>query len=132
MNINELRIGNYVYDDENNVVEITRLETKIYTYWNSGNEYSVVFKKLYIEGYFEGDIKPIPLTEKLLVDYLGYEPSAFTGLYYDKEGIIDIKVSWDNKFTVYYKNCEIREVEFLHDLQNLAFALTKEELKINE
>ena len=77
-------------------------------------------------------VEPIPLTEKLLVDYLGYEPSAFTGLYYDKEGIIDIKVSWDNKFTVFYKNFEIREVEFVHDLQNLAFALTKEELKINE
>jgi len=49
---NELRLGNYVYDDEDNVVEISRLETEIYTDWNSGNGYSVVFKKLYIEGYF--------------------------------------------------------------------------------
>lgn len=119
----ELRIGNYVYDEEFNFVKIEQINS------DKINQFPKVSKGN-SEPYVS-NIHKIPLTEKLLVD-LGLEPSAFTGLYYDKEGIIDIKVSCDNKFTVFYKNFEIRDVEFVHDLQNLAFALTKEELKINE
>ncbi len=129
MNANELRIGNYVSTPTQEFFRIDEIE---YLSVKNGKFGQVIDIFKHPLTWYIKDLTPIPLTEKLLVDYLGYEPSAFTGLYYDKEGIIDIKVSWDNKFTVYYKNCEVREVEFLHDLQNLAFALTKEELKINE
>jgi hypothetical protein len=113
---NELRLGNYVYDDEFEISSIEQINS------NKINQFTKVSKGN-SEPYIS-NIYPIPLTEKLLVD-LGLEPSAFTGLYYDKEGIIDIKVSWDHKFTVFYKNFEIREVKFVHDLQNLVFTLTK-------
>ncbi len=107
------------------------MESKQFRLGNYVHIESQDYEIILLDAYRELMVDPIPLTEKLLVD-LGLEPSAFTGLYYDKEGLIDVKVSWDNKFTVFYKNFEIREVEFVHDLQNLAFALTKEELKINE
>ena len=127
MNQNELRIGNYVNSLEYGNTKIESLSIFSDEKWQQ-----VIF---YIDGKAKVDrmknLKPIPLTEKWLID-LGFEPSAFTGLYYDKEGLIDIQISWDNKFTLLYKDFKIREVESVHDLQNLHFALAKEELKINE
>ena len=95
MNARELRIGNLVYEDDNNVVlEIDE--------WDLTNI---------------GTIKPIPLTEEWLVKLKMEHNESLTkgnGTYW---------------FTLITPHTPIT---YVHQLQNLYFALTGEELKIKK
>lgn len=69
INPNELRLGNLAFNDKNQIVEVVRIETEKYTKWDSGNEFSIIFKALdNSENYYQGIIKPIPITEEFFKD----------------------------------------------------------------
>ena len=65
---NELRLGNYVFDNENISMQIAKIETEKYTDWNSGNTFNAILEK---DGqYYESDVMNyIPLTEKWLLEF---------------------------------------------------------------
>lgn len=105
MKKNELRIGNYVFHKEDNVKEVSVV--------------SGVFELAYVK--FENadwiyDINPIPLTEEWLRNF-------------------DIKKIWlfeihgcdSDGFYISYVYDSIH-LKYVHQLQNLYFALTGEEL----
>ena len=107
MKAQELRIGNWVLDEFNLLVE---------------------FDIDCFVNYTQGKFKPIPLTEEWLIR-LGFEEHSLNPYWFNK-GIICISIvhkveliSWDRQ--IFKLDIEINHV---HQLQNLYFALTNTEL----
>lgn len=110
MKSSELRIGNYLYDRNDKlaiVEEINEDDFKAY----SGMATSLL-------------LKPIPLTKEWLMN-LGYFPCSFSENHYS---IIGHRVWQCNEMFLCDKNGVI--IKHVHQLQNLYFALTGEELTI--
>ena len=107
----ELRLGNWIY--------------------NNNNEYQVtpyVIEELWAS--VRGWVQPIPLTEKWLLRF-GFKKS-------DNYGNDEYRLDGYSYFrgSFYIAECdecgESVEVNFVHELQNLYFALTKKELEIKK
>lgn len=111
MKSTELRIGNYV----NTLDGILKVD--------GIGDYVLIEKY----AYSFSDIKPIPLTEEILLK------CGFV------KGLNEYNIMRFNIFKpvdyVGYLFCEgnlvLREIKYLHTLQNLYFALTNQELQIN-
>ena len=110
--VKDLRIGNWIKDGH----EFEQIEIEHLVCLSSGR----------------CEFDPIPLTEELLIK-LGFEQMYFLGakINYYFEGnliysIIDRHVEYKNGSI----NFIIRKCEHVHDLQNLYFALTGEELNL--
>ena len=127
MKANELRIGNWV-DYEKTTHIITAIDSGNYgrSRWikqsASEPDYEHTFK----------EIEPIPLTPEILEKAGFYYQELSEGLYFNemfgyiengKEGFIMADDMGEN--SLHY------EIKYLHQLQNLYFALTGEELEIN-
>lgn len=123
MDATELRIGNYLerYGKIVKIVEIGikhKNDTNYYLRCEGDNS-----------GYWIDQFKPIPLTEEILLKcgfkYLGngfYESSFSNISIFSLSGI---------KINIGFKGVIIGEIKHLHQLQNLYFALTNQELDIN-
>lgn len=131
MKANELRIGNWVfYQGENWTVEQINRFTPYYLRTEDGEvlmEHNVF--------YSEDSIKPIPLTEEWL-ERFGFECLG-SGLVWgtkDWQKLPIIVDTLSNVFLVGDGNESVNEylcdTEYVHQLQNLYFALTGEELEI--
>lgn len=128
---NELRIGNLVYDRGDKILRIDYWERK-----------DMIAQKVVVGGFvghpFTEDIeflKPIPLTEEWLLKF-GFEfGMKFQDFVKGKYKFTQLK----NKILygefseegIFYFNT-ITKIKYLHQLQNLYFALTNEELTIKE
>ena len=122
MKANELRIGNYVYDT---LGKVNKIDLEAITY---------IVKEPH------NQVKPIPLTEEWLLKfdmeftdgfsssrklYLNnYENDISKITYSPKEGLLRLS-NGDTKGTIL-----IPHVKYVHQLQNLYFALTGKELII--
>jgi methionine salvage enolase-phosphatase E1 len=132
MEINELRIGNYV-NIEGDVVKVKEIYEKSIHYANG--EY---------ESYATEDfIHPIELTGDILIN-IGFK-KGYNEIYSKtiKDDFYEYNVSYqnvkDNKysFVAYgYKNGELKRqiildnIQYLHELQNIFFSFTNQELNI--
>ena len=134
MNANELRIGNYVYFTfTKEVVKILGINA----YENNGKiEYSISFMNglnLYCEQLEK--LKAIDLCQEQLIDF-GWETNYEK---YDIICFINKKLDIDNINYIknkkqFYWNCweNTKEIKYVHELQNLYFALTGEELVLSD
>jgi hypothetical protein len=121
MKANELRIGNYVLDtDDDSLMVVSRLESTEYTQWNSGDFYNITCK-CPNDNYYEGLFKPIPLTEEWLLKF---------GFKKNDEGRYDkrMELILENKVYHFKQGWTNVELKYVHQLQNLYFAITGEEL----
>jgi hypothetical protein len=106
MKAEELRIGNYVYDT---LGKVNRIDLEAITY---------IVKEPH------NQVKPLPLTEEWLLKF-GFENN--------KLGLFDVrKVVDDIAYHIYFIKTHLKEIQYVHQLQNLYFALTGEELKQQE
>jgi hypothetical protein len=105
---NEIRQGNYVsitpFEDETDIIQLNEEE----------------IERLYIFGNWDR-IKPIPLTEEWLLKF------GFDGWDLGKYTLIRTN---GNFFITGHKGPIAQNIFFVHQLQNLYFALTNEELTI--
>lgn len=110
MKASELRIGNYV-SLHGILVEMTASDFN------------------FDESYF----KPIPLTEKWLLKF-GFEYSSFYGNYKIKAGNYSNSIKlYEGEWCYYNDDSDagcyfVTTIKYVHQLQNLYFALTNEEL----
>jgi hypothetical protein len=109
MKASELRIGNYVYFED----ELLKFDFEMG--WNF--DY----------------IKPIPLTEEWLLKFgfeKKYQTFEFKGLNIDGTVVHFSFDKWCSEYDI--ENCDFIEIpaecKYVHQLQNLYFALTNEEL----
>ena len=123
MQASELRIGNYVIDDENSLVQvysISKSDTQVS--FKTKNNHTI---------YYSSDIAPIPITKEWikktkLNEGNGIHNSRFSGLLSTKYH--ELISSW----YLYIGTIEVSCIEYVHQLQNLYFALTGEELEVKE
>ena len=120
MKVNELRIGNWIKGPKGARYDGREFQWHIGEYIMC-NEYSD----------FIDDIEPILLTEEWLLK-MGFKPQG-EGYSYTNLLLQDFRESysmfeWDsyNEVEVCIKN----DIKYIHQLQNLYFALTEEELEI--
>ena len=120
--INDLRINNYVYynNEHNEIGIITKLITDIITDIN----YVGINNRIDVH-YLNKHINPIPLTEEWLLNF-GYWKLDNKDIHFVTKGHTIWKC--DNLFMCDKNGLIIKSV---HQLQNLYFALTKEELTLN-
>ena len=124
MEAKELRIGNYIHPllDKKEVAEICYI-----------GENDFGYERLSDKEYFQGNsIKPIPLTEEWLVKF-GFELED-EKIYYHLDSYEDIYITKTSySFSIYnathFTNIK-QGIKYVHQLQNLYFALTNEELII--
>ena len=136
----DLRIGNYVYYENTTHIISGIMGNKIYSWWVKDGKPVIEYEQKDIGGaqvenpYMDviDRHEPIPLTEEWLVKFgieLNFEEleSGFKLLYWVK-GAFNLEIDKDGKiyFEVY---SHYIEVKYVHQLQNLYFALTGEELK---
>jgi agmatine/peptidylarginine deiminase len=125
LSANELRIGNLVWDDYSGEMIVSAILESSAVYLRKtialpSGEYLVKY------------IKPIPLNEEWFLKF-GFEKLNRDILEYKKDKLI---VEWlFNRWTgrLYYDaytSIQIIEINFVHELQNLYFALTGNELEI--
>jgi len=113
MTANELRIGNLILDEEFDIIYTVDLD---------------FFHDLVSGGFLMADLIPIPLTNEWLVKF-GFEKNETYTYLKKNKFIIDLN---ENMSNYYLCDIDIRvDIKHVHQLQNLYFALTGEELKIN-
>ena len=136
MKASELRIGNYVFDDEGILSKINGFQPYGHSIRCDEKEGCELLIDLYpqdgtVKKGYETDInlcKPIPLTEEWLIRF-GYN---LNNCYYLKDDSdIEFFKSNGKIFCEFYGNW-FSNIEYVHDLQNLHFAIYKEELKLKK
>jgi len=128
MEATELRIGNYiVYNggQPEDIDEFTVIEVQDIAWVQQKNE---EFNKYH---------SPIPLTEEWLLKFKFEDCGCKPNEYYEKDDIYYVhKINKEYEFGIIYP-CEInhrvdlKNIKYVHQLQNLYFALTGEERTIN-
>ena len=141
MKATDLRIGNYVNFKEWNemcaakILTITNFRKYYFCYLQYNR------KSLHLIGGFTGyyvyELQPIPLTEEWLINF-GFVKSQRECNQVNNDSYVknNLHLIWYNSenenFMQFFVNNKGINVECVHQLQNLYFALTGEELKIAE
>lgn len=119
MDVKELRIGNWFLLNKSNVKKPYQIDSGFDIYKLDESDCA--------------DIEPIPLTEEWLIKF-GFEKKQFFS--YDK-GLLSVSLPsedallWRNGRT-YFNSWKISDApKYVHQLQNLYFALTGTELVVN-
>mgnify|MGYP003656513470 FL=1 len=103
MNAKELRLDNWVINPFGTLFQITVIDERMY------------------------DFKPIPLTEEWLVKF-GFEYDVLEEFYFEINDIRGQFYEEENSFEL--DHYELANCYYVHQLQNLYFALTGQELEI--
>lgn len=128
MEAKELRIGNYV--DFCGISKILELHSEIKKFDNVYLECEESFEW----GEYER-LKPIPLTEEILLK-CGLKRALYDSSYElnDFSIFLDKRIRENIYIQCEKRNCNVLNglrIDYLHQLQNLYFALTNEELTVN-
>lgn len=120
MKPNELRIGNYIktYGQDDGCITVTEI-----------SQSEVSFKER--DSVKIDLLEPIPLTEEWLKKF-GFDNSLVDEIYLYQHDSIKFPptiIFFDNGEYIFRKRCEIK-IQYVHQLQNLYFVLTGEELKL--
>ncbi|QIG62322.1 hypothetical protein [Tenacibaculum phage JQ] len=124
MKANELRVGNYV-DVSYNIERIKSIE-----FDEVNEDYYVFFDNLCFSEEIQ-ILKPISLTQRLIfaAGFIIYDEDDDNNTIYAKGFYYIKKKPFSNNFFFVINKIDIK-IEYLHELQNLYFALTKEELNV--
>jgi hypothetical protein len=114
MKANELRIGNWVYILPLHPLDVSQI-TKI------NGEY-------FIDGFLVDRITGIPISEYVLLK-AGFKQDKITGSTFSI-GDFSLLDKRNGAYYVYVQTRYAKEIKYLHELQNIYFALTNEELKM--
>lgn len=127
MKANELRVGNWVRYCDNNY--------QIQQIIKRNGKYALIFENLY-HGVWIDEVEKIELTEDVLLKCgfeLIYDGYYTRELYLIQDTRFDFLINKQNfelSELVYIGDTYYRNVRYLHELQNLYYAITKEELEV--
>jgi hypothetical protein len=121
MNANELMIGNYVaYKRDQRIFKVVEIQ-------QHGIEVEDELKTTYME---YDEFQPIPLTEDWFIEFMFIKRNLLDMIAFYSNGI-KVDLNNDNVFRYQMANYKILVLEYVHQLQNLNFALTGNPLTIN-
>jgi hypothetical protein len=127
MKANELRIGNLYHFADNDGVRYRKVSEIKHNEFGFECDY---------DGVNFGICRPVPLTEGWLLNF-GFEYSKFYNNYFVKAGDYFNSISYDVEDCEWNYNNDksdaacyyVTSIKYVHQLQNLYFALTGEELQ---
>lgn len=131
VDIRELRIGNFFktpFSDNFSVDEIYKNEDGFYCVKNN-----IGCNVSYLCGFVE-DLQPIPLTEELLLK-CGFNVECYE-FQIKEQLLLTIEDFWilyntrTNFYVVIFFNKAFKQIEYMHQLQNIYFDLTGKELEV--
>lgn len=126
MKTNELRIGNFVATEGIDFVEVSKIDADFGICYKIPQEFG--------QFYPYKEVEPIPLTEEWLQDFEFHYEGEFSifGSSYTKGGIELTYAKATDGIVILCKNVIGMNlfIDHVHQLQNLYFALTGEELTI--
>lgn len=127
----DVRIGNLVFDDEQLIVKIERIESQKFNDWNGSDEnlFQFSIKADTHDNMYGSPIFGIPLTEKWLTKRLGFTNELIPDMY-NSPSINYHIVKHTDKFIFRGLGASVIEVKTVHHLQNLYYFLTGEELEV--
>lgn len=135
MKAQELRLGNYVLDSGGKVLRIDFFEHLQSGYdCKFGQRMFLASEEVHPMTDYTNSAKPIPLTEQWFIDFgfekFGDNSSFYLGCYengfiFDRYDSTQARIWWRGR---YMGICQ--RLEYVHQLQNLYFALTGEELQL--
>ena len=126
MDAKELRIGNWILDHEADPKKTIYYQVEEIQRLSNNKALNQTLGVTYRKGScWTCDVEPIPLTEEWLVKF-GFDN---LGAYGWGIGYFHIRFRNIHKFYFLLENRLVR-IKYVHQLQNLYFALTNEELKI--
>ena len=121
INVKELRLGKYVIPNTDNIPWRVSAIARNYVYVELMTEIT--------KG--ETEINPIPLDDEIM-ERLGFNSKWV-------RGVFGVATTSEHSDYVFYQKCEEngiayfpKPLKYVHELQNMYYALTGEELKINE
>lgn len=129
ISVNEIRIGNYVKHPRNDFAMVESIQK------SAQGLYALTFKDeaagYWIEHDGESICEGIELTSELLLNFGAFKET--TNIFI----VSRFKLIWKDKYKYWYvidRNEETyyTKLEFLHEFQNLYFALTGEEFKLSK
>lgn len=133
MKVEDLRIGNYLTQiDQNGEKELTYvygiISDVINPLVNEDYHGGAFGQKRYYQGW---NYEPIPLDDEIM-ERLGFS-SKWT------KGVFGVATTSEHSDYVFYQECEEngiayfpKPLKYVHELQNMYYALTDEELTVNE
>lgn len=124
LDVKELRVGNYVTDGKNGISKISELRN-----YKGRIGYTPLDFNNYV---FTGnEIYPIPLNEEWLLRF-GFRQDGEGWFWLRRKDDITVLGYSYNIYGKFFELCEIRipNIIYVHQLQNLYFALTGEELTL--
>lgn len=129
MKANELRVGNII-EVEGKYITPSHLKENHFCWVIKVTEKGQKIYNPYLP-YTDERVKPIPLTEELVfkAGFIHYDEDDNNNTIYAKGCYYIKKKPFSNNFFFVINKIDIK-IEYLHELQNLYFALTKEELNI--
>jgi hypothetical protein len=121
----ELKIGNYV-EVEGAIVKVVSISK------NEEGSIEVRVSQGKPAGAIASEIKPVPLSRKVLVRHCHFDENMQLGIIIDK---LHYYLKLENSYIVLYNNKEepmihFWDVRYLHQLQNLYFALKAKEMPV--
>jgi len=119
MENNSLRTGNYVWENYGGIYIVREIREKELIISKTKTTIAV--------GYKYSEIKGIELNDKLLLSF-GFELVEDNFHFYDKGFSLDINGS----ITRFWLNETVVDIKYVHQLQNLYFALTQKELPLTD
>lgn len=144
MTVKELRIGNLIFDDFNEVHSVEAIKSGEFIEYNKNGIESIIFSKINgTIGMFVCDkVFPIPLTEEWLlklglVKYKEAIPYSYVFHLKKKFGYSRFRIQYahygdgsEGFYNLHLYNKQCKKVMYVHELQNLYFALMGEELEV--
>lgn len=131
----ELRIGNYIYDDFQEVHIVEKIESQKYNDWNGSDPSLVVFSKLKdtYDGMYTCDVvSGIPLNKDWLSKVGNWADDFYSGFLISLNEKSSIRIMKDDEGWYWYSHCNYVRLQYIHQLQNLYFALTGTELELKK
>lgn len=127
----ELRIGNFIYDDENQIAKVERIESNDFYKYNGSDDEQIIYS---INGTMRmsSEISPVPISEDILFK-CGFVESTIRTDFKLKLRICAINLYCRFNTEWYFELEGIylgSTPKYLHQLQNLYFALTGKELDV--
>lgn len=137
----ELRIGNYLYYEATTHVVSGILGNRVYSWWVKNGKAVIEYETKDVGGaqvknpYIDNAIRyePIPLTEEWLLKFGCYtsnwDDNTSFRLSVNEHYVLTINLEFE---TYEIGDLDILPIKYVHQLQNLYFALTGEELTIKQ
>ena len=129
MEVRELRLGNWMKAKDTRTLPAFGKVVQTYAYGFSVDYHGFTVDNHYPGSYYE----PIPLTPEIL-EKAGFELTNPLNIEnantYFKEGLNEF-ISYHGEGICIYESTKKRVIKYLHQLQNLYYALTGEELEIS-